>query len=250
MPVKLKYGSNRPNTGRARFSSSLVRGLLIVVLACLVIGSAIFGYFYVHYQHVVDDRLATGPFFASVSQIYAAPKEVRAGQKLSAAAIAADLRQAGYNANPQLGTFQLNADNIFIKPGPESFHTTDGATIITTDGVVQSITAENGAALGAYELEPQLITALSEDNNRTKRRLVTYNEIPKRMVQAVTAIEDRNFFTHSGINYLRTAKCAFQDLVSHHMSCGGSTLTQQLARGFFLSPEKKLIRKVREIMIT
>jgi penicillin-binding protein 1B len=251
LPVKLKYGNNARTAAQAQdLRLRLLRVVLLVFLGCLVIGCAVFGYFYYHYQRIVDDRLAAGPIFASVSQIYAAPKEVRDGQKLSAAAIASELRRAGYNNNPQLGTFQLHADNIFIKPGPESFHTTDGATINTTDGVVQSITAENGAALSAYELEPQLITALSEDNNRTKRRLVTYKEIPQRMVQAVTAIEDRNFFEHGGINYLRTAKCAFQDVVSHHMSCGGSTLTQQLARGFFLSPEKKLIRKVREIMIT
>ncbi|HEX4576124.1 MAG TPA: transglycosylase domain-containing protein [Edaphobacter sp.] len=252
MPVKLKYGSNaRIATGASGIlQSRLFRIAILGLLGLLVVGAAVFGYFYYHYQRVVDDRLASGPMFASVSQIYAASPQVRAGQKLSANAIAAELRQAGYNANPKLGTFQLNGDNIFIKPGPESFHNTDGATITTSDGVVQNITAENGVALSAYELEPQLITALSEDKNRTKRRLVTYQEIPQRMVQAVVAIEDRDFFQHGGINYLRTIKCGFQDLLSHHMSCGGSTLTQQLARGFFLSPEKKITRKLREIMIT
>jgi penicillin-binding protein 1B len=251
LPVKLKYGSNARATSQSPdLSFRILRVVSVIVLGALVVGSAVFGYFYFHYQRIVDERLAAGPIFASVSQIYAAAKEVRAGQKLSAASIASDLREAGYNSNPQLGTFQLNADNIFIKPGPESFHTTDGATITTTDGVVQSITAENGAALSAYELEPQLITALSEDKNRTKRRLVTYKEIPPHLVQAVIAIEDRSFFQHGGINYMRIAKCAFEDVVSHHMSCGGSTLTQQLARGFFLSPEKKITRKLREIMIT
>jgi len=230
--------------------SRILRGALIALVAIVIAGASVFTYFYYHYQRVVDDRLASGPIFASVSQIYAAPREVRAGQKLSAAAIAADLRQAGYNANSQLGTFQLNADNIFIKPGPESYHNTDGATINTSNGVVQSITAENGVILSAYELEPQLITALSEDKNRTKRRLVTYQEIPVRMVQAVTAIEDRDFFNHGGINYLRIAKCAFSDLVTHHRTCGGSTLTQQLAKNLFLSPEKRIKRKLIEILIT
>ncbi len=116
----------------------------------------------------------------------------------------------------------------------------DGATIASEDGQVQSITAENGAALSAYKLEPQLITALSEDKNRTKRRLVTYSQIPPNMVQAVLAIEDRRFFEHSGINYVRTAKCAVQDILAHRMNCGGSTLTQQLARGFFLLHRKRL----------
>jgi penicillin-binding protein 1B len=252
MPVKLKYGNNPSTTTKSSslMHSRLFRVVLIGLLGIFLVGSIVFGYFYYHYQRVVDDRLASGPIFASVSQIYAAPREVRDGQKLSAAAIAADLRQAGYNNNPQLGTFQLNADNIFIKPGPESYHNTDGATINTSGGTVQSITAENGAALSAYELEPQLITALSEDKNRTKRRLVTYDEIPPRMVQAVIAIEDRSFFEHGGINYMRTAKCAFVDILSHRMSCGGSTLTQQLARGFFLTPEKRVTRKLRELFIT
>src|SRR5580698_7234547 len=252
MPVKLKYGNHTGIAARATglLHNRLFRIALISFLGVLVIAVSIFGYFYYHYQRVVDDRINSGPLFASVSQIYAAPREVRDGQKLPAAAIAADLRQAGYNANSQMGTYQLNGDNIFIKPGPESYHNTDGATINTSGGTVQSITAENGAALSAYELEPQLITALSEDKNRTKRRLVTYNDIPPQMVQAVVAIEDRDFFNHGGINYLRTMKCGFQDLLSHHMSCGGSTLTQQLARGFFLSPEKKITRKLREIMIT
>ena len=208
-----------------------------------------------------------GPIFASVSQIYAAPREVRVGQRLTTAFIAQDLRRAGYNANPQLGTFQVSSDgdSITIKPGPQSYHSTDGATIAigrpaaadpnaitttTSDAVVQSITADNGAPLAAYKLEPQLITALSEDKNRTKRRLVAYKEIPPRLVQAVTAIEDRNFFEHGGVNYARTLKCVVHDIIAGRKDCGGSTLTQQLAKNFFLTPDKKITRKLAELMIT
>jgi penicillin-binding protein 1B len=252
MPVKLKYGNKaRTSIGSSRIlQSRTFRFAVLGLLGVLVVGSIVFGFFYYHYQRVVDDRLASGPIFASVSQIYAAPREVRAGQKLTAASIAADLRQAGYNGNQKLGTFQLNGDNIFIKPGPDSYHNTDGATINTGGGVVQSITAENGVVLSAYELEPQLITALSEDKNRTKRRLVTYQEIPPHLVQAVVAIEDRDFFQHGGINYLRIVKCAVADVITHHKTCGGSTLTQQLAKNLFLSPEKRIKRKLIEILIT
>lgn len=255
MPVKLKYGSNKTNpptnlVERLHLDNRFVRYLAIAFLGCIAVGLAVIGYYYFKYERVVDERLAKGPLFANVSQIYAAPREVRDGQKLSVSTIATDLRRAGYNSNSQLGTFQLNGDSIFIKPGPQSYHTTDGATITTQDGVVQKITAENGAPLSAYELEPQLITALSEDNSRTKRLLVSYKDIPPRMVQAVTAIEDRNFFEHNGINFLRIARCGIEDIVSGRKRCGGSTLTMQLARGFFLSPEKNLKRKMIEIMIT
>jgi penicillin-binding protein 1B len=250
MPVKVKLAPQRH-----RLLGKLLRFVLVVVLIVAAIGGIVFGFFYYKYRGLVEERLAHGPLFASVAQVYAAPQEVRPGQELSAAAIASQLRRAGYNGNEQLGNYQLRGDSILIKPGPQSYLAMDGATITTAANSagkqqVQSITAENGAPLAAYRLEPQLITALSEDKNRTKRRLVTYDQIPQRMVQSVIAIEDRRFFEHGGINYLRTAKCAVQDTLSHRMECGGSTLTQQLARGFFLSPEKTYSRKIAEIMIT
>jgi len=245
MPVKVKLGSKDRT-----LLSRLLRWTLLAFLFCVIIFAIVFGAYYHHYQQVVDDRLANGPLFASVSQIYAAPQEIRPGQRLTAASIAASLRRAGYNAQPQLGSFQLRGDTILIKPGPQSYHSTDGASINTTNGSVQSITAENGVALKSYQLEPQLITALSEDKGRSKRRLVAYKDIPPHMVQAVIAIEDHRFFEHGGINYVRTIKCGVQDVFSGKRECGGSTVTQQLARGFFLTPEKKIKRKLQEIMIT
>src|ERR1700734_1994484 len=127
MPVKLKYNNGRTATKQTNtFGTRVVHMALLAAIGCLAIGVIIFTIAYYHYQHVVDDRLASGPLFANVSQIYAAPREIRTGQKLSAASIARDLRQAGYNANPQLGTFQLTGDDIRIKPGPHSYHATDG----------------------------------------------------------------------------------------------------------------------------
>jgi penicillin-binding protein 1B len=245
MPVKLKLdGGSHPILWK------VARAALVLALIFFLIGASVFGYYYLRYRGLVAEKLAKGPLFAPVAQVYAAPQEVRPGQQLSAAAIGAALRRAGYNTNPELGSYQLRSNSILIKPGPQSYLAMDGATIASEDGQVQSITAENGAALSAYKLEPQLITALSEDKNRTKRRMVTYSQIPPSMVQAVVAIEDRRFFEHGGINYVRTVKCAVQDILAHRMNCGGSTLTQQLARGFFLSSEKTYSRKIAEIVIT
>ncbi len=255
MPVKLKYANNtrtnRTAPARHGIGFRLIRALVIAFVAVMLVGAGIFSYYYLKYQHIVDARLASGPIFANVSQIYAAPKEVRTGQKLTAASIARDLRQAGYDSNPQLGTFELNGDTISIKPGPQSYHATDGATINTAGGEVRSITAENGAALAGYSLEPQLITSLSEDKNRTKRRPVTYDEIPPRLVQAMTSIEDRRFFDHGGVDYHSMAGWAWHDLRGdRRWTGGGSTLTMQLARGLFLSPERRIKRKLIEILIT
>jgi penicillin-binding protein 1B len=263
MAIKVKLGNNGNSPQRPRHR--WLRALLLAVLACLAVGATVFGYMYFKYQKIVDDRLASGPIFANVEQIYAAPREVRVGQHLTVSFIAQDLRGAGYNTNPQLGTFTVNGNSIAIKPGPQSYHSTDGATITvgassnpdataeSSPGpryTVTSITADNGAPLAAYQLEPQLITALSEDKGRTKRRLVTYQEIPPQMVQAITSIEDRRFFEHGGVNYVRMTECVVRDILAGRRECGGSTLTQQLAKNFFLTPDKTISRKIAELMIT
>ena len=250
MAVKVKYRTSTAQAGGI-LANPVFRAFVILVLAAALLFAAVFAFFYHRYQQVVDQRLAAGPLFAPVAQIYAAPREVRNGQHLSAAEIARDLTQAGYNGNRELGTFHLDGETITIKPGAQSYHSTDGAIIDATGGDIQSITADNGAALKAYQLEPQLITALSEDKNRTKRRLVIYNEIPPRMVEAVTAIEDRRFFAHGGVDYHSMLGWVYHDLRGdRRYTGGGSTLTMQLARGIFLSPARHIKRKLIEILIT
>ncbi len=138
-----------------------------------------------------------------------------------------------------------------MHPGPQSFHAEDGATIRFNNGVVELLTDDHGQSLSSYELEPLLITGLSEDANRGKRRVVTYEELPRNLVMAVVAIEDRRFFEHSGVDYWRMMGAMRNDLMRKHTYMeGGSTLTMQAARGFFLSPEKKFKRKLIEIVIT
>ncbi|MGC9158429.1 MAG: transglycosylase domain-containing protein [Terracidiphilus sp.] len=251
MSVKIRIPGRE---GGHSWSSLLLR---LALLACVAGGlafSALFGYYYVKYQRIVDARLKE-PLFANTAKIYAAPREVRPGQKLSVQLIASELREAGYStdgaAQPSpMGTFSEEVGSITVRPGPQSYHTEDSATIHIRGGVVQAITDERGTALASYELEPLLITGLSSGAHRAKRRLLTYNEIPSDLVQAVLAIEDRRFFEHNGVNYWRLASAAVQDLFTGHKEQGGSTLTMQLARGFFLSPQKLFRRKLIEIVIT
>jgi penicillin-binding protein 1B len=232
--------------------------ILQVAVACVALVAltvfAVGGYYYFRYQGIVDARLQQ-PLFATTAKIYAAPREVRPGQKLSLNAIANELRTAGYSAEgagsaSPLGTYSEGAASITVHPGPQSYHAQDGASIHFNNGIVDSLTDDHGQALSSYELEPLLVTGLSDGANRTKRRLITYEEIPPNLVQAVLAIEDRQFFEHSGVNFWRLAAAAERDIVSGQKKQGGSTLTMQLARGFFLTPEKRWKRKVIEIAIT
>ena len=229
----------------------IVAGMVCGVAALL--GGFVFAFYWNKYGRIVDDRLKQ-PLFAQTAKIYAAPEEIRPGQKLTSTEIEHQLQEAGYTLDGQgkaspMGTYAVNAHAITIHPGPQSYHSQDGATISFAEHGVDEITGDNGQQLAAYELEPLLVTGLS-DENRAKRRLVNYDELPKYLVPAVTSIEDRRFFQHGGVDYLRLIGAAIDDLRRAHYSQGGSTLTMQLARGFFLSPEKHIKRKLIEIVIT
>ena len=212
--------------------------------------TVLFSYFYIKYDRIIERRFRS-PVFSNSAKIYAIPQMVRDGEKIGAREIAASLRRAGYadkDGESQLGSFRLVSDGIEITPGPESYHSPEPARIKIEDGQVASITSK-GNELSAYELEPQLVTALFDAEQRSKRQLVKYDEIPPIMMQAVLAIEDRRFFEHSGVNFLRMAEATWIDLTRGRHEQGGSTITMQLSRGFFLTPEKTVKRKLTEMLI-
>jgi penicillin-binding protein 1B len=228
----------------------VLRAALVAFLIVAVSFTILFSYFYIKYDRIIEKRFRSN-VFANAAKIYALPKTVRDGEKIQAKEIATELRRAGYaddEGQSTLGSFRVSKDGIEITPGPESYHSPEPARITIHDGQVDQITS-NGNDLSAYELEPQLVTALFDAEQRSKRELVKYNDIPPTMVQAVLAIEDRRFFEHSGVNFLRMAEAAWIDVVRGRHEQGGSTLTMQLSRGFFLTPEKTIKRKLTEMLI-
>jgi penicillin-binding protein 1B len=241
--------------GNHPWVSLLLKVGLLAFASVVLVFFSVFSFFYIKYRHIVDDRLKQ-PIFANTAKIYAAPREVRPGQKLTVRLIVNELHAAGYSADgasqtSELGTYREGVQTITVRPGPQSYHAPDGATIRVSNGVVDSISDEHGQPLSSYELEPLLITGLSDDVNRTKRRLLTYNEIPPNLINAVLAIEDRRFLDHGGVDYIRFIGAIRNDLnPSRRYIEGGSTLTMQLARGLLLTPEKRIKRKIIEIVIT
>jgi penicillin-binding protein 1B len=250
--IKLKIPKSKAG---AKGASRLLPGdpiiraalLLFVVLSILIVGS--FSYFYVKYGRIIDRRFS-GQVFSNAARIYAQPETVRVGEKIDAREIAAQLKRAGYTegGSSPMGTFRMHKDGIEISPGLESYHSPDPARLVMSDGTIASISGKSGD-LGAYELEPELITSLFDAGQRAKRQVVKYQDIPKVMVDAVTSIEDRRFFQHSGVNYVRLAEAVWVDLTHQRHEQGGSTLTMQLSRGFFLTPEKTVKRKAIEMLI-
>ncbi len=111
-----------------------------------------------------------------------------------------------------------------------------------------------------YELEeysPSLTTKVFDKNNNLiyefsveKRQLVPLDEIPVDIQNAVISMEDRNFFKHAGFSLRGIVRALINDILLGKAAQGGSTVTQQLSRGVFLSREKKIIRKIREIFLS
>jgi len=110
-----------------------------------------------------------------------------------------------------------------------------------------------------YEMEeytPSLTTKVFDRNNILihefsieKRSMVPLEEIPVDLQNAVVAMEDRNFFSHAGFSLRGIGRALLSDMRTGTAKQGASTLTQQLSRGVFLTQEKKLIRKIRELIL-
>jgi len=250
LAIKLKIP--RGKGIRGRLSHPAVKASVAAFIIICLIFFGIFAHYYVKYQKIVDKRL-NAPLFANAAKIYAAPEIVRTGESLKVSAMAAELRRAGYTESKErsesrIGTYTETESSIEVRPGPESYHTPESATIHVTAGKVDRITQQNGGALDAYELEPQLVTGLFDRENRSKRRVITYDDMPKMLVDAIVSVEDRRYFQHSGVNYYRFLEATLIDLRGKHPQ-GGSTLTMQVARMFFLTPERTIKRKLTEMLI-
>ncbi|HMI31247.1 MAG TPA: transglycosylase domain-containing protein, partial [Candidatus Limnocylindrales bacterium] len=96
-----------------------------------------------------------------------------------------------------------------------------------------------------YDRNEKLVHEFFKEN----RSLVPLREIPRPLVQAILAIEDRRFYSHWGIDPIRLARALMTDIVARRPEQGGSTITQQLARNLFLTHEKTITRKFKEIVL-
>src|SRR6202046_2872677 len=109
-------------------------------------------------------------------------------------------------------------------------------------------------ALEAYR--PSSIPELYDDQGRVigsfalqRRVVVAYDDFPPVLREALVSIEDKDFYRHSGINVFRILGAAYRDIESGGKVQGASTLTMQLARNLFLSPDRRWQRKVQEAML-
>ena len=236
---------------RRQFRRRFVRlGVVIFVIATALAADTVLRS-YQYYSQVIDARLASG-YLTSRPGLYAAPRVLAAGQKLSPEKLVAALRRAGYvesNAsNVWNGSFSVANSAIEIRPGAASSEKPKSVRVSFTGNEIAELRGDGGL-LESFTLEPEI---LSNDLSAKagERELLSYDEIPEVVVHAILAIEDRRFFQHWGVDLQGVGRALLRNAGDEELGQGGSTITQQLVKNTYLSPEKTLQRKYAEAMLS
>ena len=225
-------------------------GLVLFTIASAIAADALLRS-YTYYSQIIDARLATG-YMTSRPGLYAAPRVLKPNQKLSREKLVTALRRAGYletNAsNVWSGSFIVNGSTLEIRPGPSTRTKPDLVTVTFSDDQIAELHGD-GIALESFALEPEI---LSNDlsSKSGKREVLSFGEIPDVMVHAILAIEDRRFFEHSGVDVAGLTRALLRNVADEELGQGGSTITQQLVKNTYLSPEKTFQRKYAEAMLS
>lgn len=233
---------------------------VLVAFAAFVLTAGLVGTVYLWSELRAWDAIVTDRFrthrWNFPSKISAEPTTFYPGLILEPIEAQAALERVGYrrvNEAPlKHGEFIMSDAEVLISLRNEKVRPPEDQLIRILRGrghVIQRI--EDGLTrdeLPFAELEPKLITALYE-GNWEERRLVTLEEVPSLLVQAILDTEDQRFFSHHGIDIIGLTRAVFVNLTAGRMRQGGSTLTQQLMKNFFLTDERSFNRKRREMVM-
>src|SRR5262245_41471473 len=230
-----------------------------IVLACAVFVFAVLAVIllnaYSSFSRMIDRKLA-GEVFQNTAKVYATPLTVFPGQVIRPWDITNHLRKAGYSEKgkgpTRIGEYSYSKSGLEIVPHEDSYYGSSGGQIsveFSGKAIARILSRSDRKPLNSYELEPLLITNLF-DKSRQKRRLIQYEDIPKTLRDAVLAIEDRRFFEHSGFDPIGIVRAAIVDVLRWERSQGASTITQQVVRNFWLTPERRWVRKLKEIYMS
>jgi penicillin-binding protein 1B len=230
----------------------LVLALLTVITLPIVVGTSVLIYYYLRYTVLVDRRLH-GERWRAPARLYARPPVLQKGHALTVATLTKTLNGLKYeqkDAPPAApGEFQVAPGAVLLWPrSPEGTADEPVAVILEKDVVKELRGLRTKRPHLQLTLEPELITYLFDDT-REKRRRIEYEELPDHLVKAVLAIEDRRFFSHPGLDPFRIVGAAVRNVQAESYIQGGSTITQQLVKNFFLTPEKSLKRKIQEALL-
>jgi penicillin-binding protein 1B len=222
-----------------------------ILIACILIPIIAITGFLVHYYYVfngtIDMKLNKRSRLAETI-IYAAPMVLYPGKAMSCSELETRIRRLGY-AEKDTGSgasfYQLPKPNhlLIFNDASVPGDSNRKAEIICSGNAILSITDMSARTeLTQFTLKPEMLSN-AIDKNREKRRHVTYQEMPKALINAVLASEDHRFLDHSGIDPIRIVKALLVDLRKGEAAQGASTLTQQFVKNYFLTPERTWRRK-------
>ncbi|MGB6484227.1 MAG: PBP1A family penicillin-binding protein [Candidatus Acidiferrales bacterium] len=234
------------------WSSRIGLSVLVAALCAMVVAAGTYTYYWIHFSHLIDQRL-TGQVFGHTSHILTAPEKIFVGEQISPGNLAGYLINNGYSESEvpgAAGRFETAKSSIQIYPSENSYF--DGRNAIRVDFSPDNISSirllSGNLSVSSAQIEPELLTNLFDDS-REKRRIVRFADLPPTLVHAVLAAEDKRFFEHGGLDVIRIGGAALADLRRGEKAQGASTIDMQVARSFFFSSRREWRRKIAETMV-
>lgn len=239
---------------RKRKSSSRRRSRLGLWLALIIATIAVATVYVLWLDREV--RMAfEGKRWALPARVYARPLDLYTGQNLGREDVLRELKALGYQPVKQAddpGEFAVNGSTVGIHTRQFRFwDSMEPARRIRVQFQGNSVAALNradGSSLALVRLEPQVIGKIYPEHHED-RILIRYENAPKPLIEALIAVEDRSYFEHQGIDPLAILRAAWVNLLAGEIRQGGSTLTQQLVKNFYLTQERTLWRKINEAIM-
>lgn len=224
------------------------------LLALLILLLTLFAAWMVYLDAEVR-KAFDGKKWALPAKVYARPLALYPGRLLSPEQLQAELQWADYRASGQVdrpGTYKRAGDTWQIYrrgfpfwDGPEASRV---IKVTISSGRIARVSDADGTQ-ALIRLEPQYIGGIFPVHNED-RELVRLEDVPPVLVAALIITEDKRFFEHWGISPTGIARAMVANMQAGRMVQGGSTLTQQLVKNFFLTNERSLSRKVQEAFMS
>ncbi len=186
------------------------------------------------------------------SEVYARPLELYQGASLGASDLELELKELGYVKAAKVtqpGEYSLNESEAILYRRPFAFFEGQEDALLLTvrfsGSTVASLSAENSQELDLARLDPLKVGGIYP-SQKEDRKLVQLKDVPRNLIDSLLAIEDRDYYDHFGISIKGTLRAMLSNLRAGRWAQGGSTLTQQLVKNFYLTSERSIKRKIIE----